>query len=173
MTESMRPLRADQAEPTSFVPFRHILVPTDFSEPAAIALDTAVSLQSKYDARLTLLHVYEFPFYAYSGFDPTLDLVTPARVAAESLLREALAGLKKRVPTAGSIFALGTAWQEIMRVIEEQDVDLVVMGTHGRRGVDRALLGSVANKTVQLSPVPVLVVPAPHEPTRAEPKKRA
>ncbi len=141
--------------------FKHILVPTDFGESSRRALDVAVELSQKLDASLTLLHTYEIPTYDNSGMVfATVDLLTQVEESAQQQLEEALVTLRKRLPDAKGILRNGVPWQQILAAIDETHADLVVMGTHGRRGVAHALLGSVAEKTVRMSPVPVLTIRA-------------
>jgi nucleotide-binding universal stress UspA family protein len=66
--------------------------------------------------------------------------------------------VQQKLPQAKAILRSGVPWREILSAVEDVAADLVVMGTHGRRGVSHALLGSVAEKIVRLSPVPVLTV---------------
>jgi nucleotide-binding universal stress UspA family protein len=142
-------------------PFRHILVPTDFGECAEQALEIAIGLATKLDAKLTLLHVCELPVSAYAMYAQGLYFpMDELEAAAKKALDEASAKLKARIPNAESVLASGTAVEQILNARKDNDVDLIVMGTHGRRGISRVLLGSVAEKTVRLSPVPVLTVPA-------------
>jgi nucleotide-binding universal stress UspA family protein len=75
----------------------------------------------------------------------------------------ALAKAKARQANIESMLVTGETWRRILDVVKDRGVDLVVMGTHGRRGVSRVLLGSVAEKVVRLSPVPVVTVPAEAE----------
>lgn len=139
--------------------FKHILVPTDFGDSSEKALDVAVDLAKKYGAKLTLLHTYEVPVYAYPGMVYTAaDLLTPMQDRAQAECDRALKTLRERVPGAMALLRFGTPAQEIQEAIKETHADLVVMGTHGRRGVNHALIGSVAEKTVRLSPIPVLTV---------------
>ncbi|HEX7668597.1 MAG TPA: universal stress protein [Polyangiaceae bacterium] len=139
--------------------FQHLLVPTDFGEPAGRALTIAVDLATKWGSALTLLHTYEIPGYAYPGaMSVAVDLLTPVRDAAQARLDKELAELRRRLPRADAVLCVGAPGHEIERVIRETRVDLVVMGTHGRHGLDRVLIGSVAEKVVRLSPVPVLTV---------------
>jgi nucleotide-binding universal stress UspA family protein len=139
--------------------FKHILVPTDFGESSEKALDVAVDLAKRYGAELTLLHTYEVPVYAYPGMVYTAaDLLTPMQDRAQAECDRVLKILRERVPSATAILRFGMPSQEIQEAIKETHADLVVMGTHGRRGVNHALIGSVAEKTVRLSPVPVLTV---------------
>jgi nucleotide-binding universal stress UspA family protein len=140
--------------------FNSILVPTDFSAASRHALEIGIELASKFDARLTLAHFWEVPPYPYFGVMGEWDLVTPIGEAAEKQLASALAQAQQRLPRAISICRMGSPWQEILHVIDETQADLIVMGTHGRRGLSHALLGSVAEKVVRTSPVPVLTVQA-------------
>jgi nucleotide-binding universal stress UspA family protein len=99
------------------------------------------------------------PLYAYGGIEfSALDLLTPIRETAQNCLDETLTDVRKTVPEARAILRRGAPWREILSAIEEGKPDLVVMGTHGRRGVERMVLGSVAEKIVRTSPVPVLTV---------------
>jgi nucleotide-binding universal stress UspA family protein len=136
---------------------RHILVPTDFGPAAERALDMAVELAAKLDARITLLHVWSVPAASYTeGLSwPVTDIEREAKAA----LDEALEKLKRRHARSEAVLASGREWDAVLDAIGKRGVDLVVMGTHGRRGLARALLGSVAEKVVRLSPVPVLTVP--------------
>lgn len=139
--------------------FKHILVPTDFGESSSAALELAIDLSKKYGASLTLLHTYELPFYAYPGMVYTpADLLTPIQESARAACDGAIKTLRERVPDAQVVLTFGVPAPEIQKAIEDVHADLVVMGTHGRQGVTHALLGSVAEKTVRLSPVPVLTV---------------
>jgi len=91
------------------------------------------------------------------------EVITRVEDAAVKRLAEALESLRLVLPNAESKLRTGPPWQGIIEAIEELKPDLVVMGTHGRRGFVRAVLGSVAEKLVRLSPVPVLTVHAPSE----------
>jgi nucleotide-binding universal stress UspA family protein len=138
--------------------FKHILVPTDFGKATAGALEIATSLAQGCDAKLTLLHVWEVPIYPYMDFMLNSEVITRVEDAAIKHLAQALEGVRKIVPGAQSMLKTGMPWAGILDAIEELKPDLVVLGTHGRRGVERAVLGSVAEKLVRLSPVPVLTV---------------
>jgi len=139
--------------------FKHVLAPTDFGEPSGRAVKLAVELAQSFNAMLTLLHAYEVPVYTYPQVDSiVVDLITPIEQAAREQLDRELATVQLKIPNAKSILRSGVPWREILSVIDDVHADLVVMGTHGRRGVTHALLGSVAEKVVRLSPVPVLTV---------------
>ncbi len=137
--------------------FDHIVVATDFSDCSRRALDLALEIAAKFDSKLTLVHSWEAPSYAYAGgVYVTVDLVRPIEQAAVALLERETAELKIRMPTAQSMIRNGVAWEEILAAAAQLHADLIVLGTHGRRGLSHALLGSVAEKVVRLATVPVL-----------------
>lgn len=145
---------------TQGVEFRRILVPTDFGEAASRATDVAQDLAKKYGATITLLHVYELPIYPYPEISvlPDVDFVTPIREAAQKELSKAFAAVQQSGCEARAQLACGVAWSEILWEAEQQSAELIVMGTHGRKGVMHAILGSVAEKIVRMANVPVLTV---------------
>ena len=139
--------------------FTHILVATDFGEPADRALEFAIAIASKFDAKLTVFHANGVPAFAYAFYAeglswPTAEITKEATRELEVFLRKA----KERYPKAEAAVVAGEPWQAILEAARERRADLIVMGTHGRRGISRVLLGSVAEKVVRLSPVPVLTI---------------
>ena len=148
---------------TAMTPFKHILVPTDFQASSAHALELAISLASALDAELTLLHVWEVPTSMYSGLVlNTIPLIESIERAAAEHLDEALRNLRRSVPRAKSTLHMGAPWREIIDAAAAKNADLIVMGTHGRQGLSHAVLGSVAEKVVRHSTIPVLTA---HRPT--------
>jgi nucleotide-binding universal stress UspA family protein len=144
--------------------WRHVLVPTDFGEASSNAVELAILLASRFEAELTVLHVCELSVYPYAE-----PILTPANLAAiqeaaATRLAVALEEVKRRVPRAKSRLQLGRPADEILAAIAALKPDLVVMGTHGRRGVSHLLFGSVADKVVRHSPVPVLTTRGTREP---------
>jgi nucleotide-binding universal stress UspA family protein len=143
----------------------HILVPHDFGEAGEPVLVYALMVAEKFGARVTLVHAYERPVYGYpESLVEDFDFETKIDTAA----RKALEGVAARICSSGvTIAALlrrGTPWVEILATAEQTKADLIVMGTHGRHGVARALLGSVAEKVVRAAPCPVLTVHVSHPP---------
>lgn len=134
-------------------PFQHVLVPTDFSASATYALDLAESLVEP-EGRITLLHMLEVA-------GPYPGRVSESDVAyldhrAGTALRE-LAATKKNARVAG-VWRVGWPGVQILAALDEdRSIDLVAMGSHGRTGIKRALIGSVAEKTVRYAHCPVLV----------------
>jgi universal stress protein A len=126
---------------------RQILFPTDYSEISRIAGRTAAQLARHFDARLHVIHVVP------SVTDP----------GPREALSTAIADLASQVDVITAIVN-GRPAREIVDYATQHDIDLVVMGTHGRTGVSRALLGSVAEAVVRRAPCPVLTVPAASAP---------
>ncbi len=142
--------------------FKSIVVPTDFSHCAERAVELGVRLARENDATLTLVHTWEVPVYAYSAMPlPPLDMWTPIESAARAQLDTVTAEVKKQIPAVRSILRRGFAPEQILEAAAEAKADLIVMGTHGRHGLPRVLLGSVAERVVRTAPIPVLTVHTP------------
>ncbi|HEY0469676.1 MAG TPA: universal stress protein [Polyangiaceae bacterium] len=141
------------------MPFERILVATDFSESSQQALEHALRIAEQFGSELTLVHSWEAPNYSYAaGLYVPVDMIGPIERAAAARLEEAMTELKLRFPAAKSLLRSGIAWEEVLSAATLTKADLIVMGTHGRRGLERALLGSVAEKVVRMAQVPVLTV---------------
>lgn len=139
--------------------FKHILVPTDFSPSSAAAVALAIELATQLDAELTLVHAWDLPVYPYMELMLNAAEVTDSvEKAAAECLEKRLTEVRARLPRAKSLLKMGQPWQQIVAALDESKADLLVMGTHGRRGFAHAIMGSVAEKLVRLSPVPVLTV---------------
>jgi nucleotide-binding universal stress UspA family protein len=143
--------------------FRTILVPTDFSDPSARALDMALDIVAP-GGRLLLVHVVDdVPLtYGYVGVAST-PAELKARVDAEA--KRELEAFGPAEPPAGAAVGRrvlhGTPWMAIVEEARTTGADLIVMGTHGRTGLKHVLIGSVAERVVRKAGCPVLVVP-PH-----------
>ena len=144
--------------------FRQILVAVDGSATSQRALDEAVKLAKTVSARLRLIHVMDELAWV-NGFEPARayfdDVLPRMRRAGEELLARAMAQALAAGVQAESELVIGSAERICDQVAAEArrwPADLVVVGTHGRRGTDRLLLGSDAEQIVRHSPVPVLLV---------------
>lgn len=139
-----------------------ILCPVDFSPPSDHAADYAVELAQQLGASVTFLHAWEIPVYAVPEGALTFGVDVMTRV--EEAMQSQLAALVKRYVGRGvELFQRvhqGLPALEVVRLVDQAKIDLVVMGTHGRTGLSHVLLGSVAEKVVRTSPVPVLTVPS-------------
>lgn len=138
--------------------FRHILVATDFGEPAGQALELAIDIASKLESKITLIHVYAIPVvdYAHGFYWPVDDLERASR----KMLDEKVEAAKQRYPRIEGLLAFGEAWSHVLEAAKTRKVDAIFVGTHGRRWLSKMFLGSVADKLVRLSPIPVVVVPS-------------
>ncbi|MGD0674550.1 MAG: universal stress protein [Polyangiaceae bacterium] len=152
---------------------RHILVPHDFSETAEHALAYALVLSEKLGARVSVLHAYEVPASAYpDAFVASFDFTSEIEQAAATALEEVKArALREQGQKVEIMLRRGVPWVEIDAAAAESKADLIVIGTHGRRGVARALLGSVAEKVVRTAPCPVLTVHGPEPKHETAPSK--
>ena len=144
--------------------YKRILVPIDGGETSGRALRDAVAIAKQGRAKLKLLHVVE-EYAAFSAPEIAVD-VGPVLDAIVSAGRKTLARADRRVRALGlkPETALvdnvgGRVADEIVWQAKRWRADLIVMGTHGRRGLQRAMLGSDAELVMRYSPVPVLVVP--------------
>lgn len=143
-------------------PPKKILVPTDHSDAAESALDYAIAFAKSVGAEVTVLHAYDIPLAAFPEGIPvdTADLVTALVNAARESLAACVTKRKDCGVKVTPILKPGDARDVIHEVAAEIGADLIVMGTHGRRGIARALLGSVAENVVRMADRPVLTVRA-------------
>jgi nucleotide-binding universal stress UspA family protein len=141
---------------------KNILVPTDLSDGAEEALDYACELARKFGAKIHLLNVIGIPALGV----PELGIALTSTVM-DSIVRDNRSALERLVeskrgqaPFGDLLLRTGDARDVINHTATELGADLIVMGTHGRRGVARALLGSVTETVVRTAPCPVLTVRA-------------
>jgi nucleotide-binding universal stress UspA family protein len=139
-----------------------ILVPLDDSPMAMTALEHAC--EEYPDARIIALHVIDYVAAGYTTPDGAVapsyweDWYDAAEAAAETLFGEAREVADRHGVALESETTVGPPARSIVEFTEGHDIDLVIMGSHGRKGVSRFLLGSVAEMVVRRSPVPVMVV---------------
>lgn len=142
---------------------KRVLVPVDFSKSALKALDYALGVAKAFKAEVVVLHVVE-PVY-YSAPDLTGGAETMAALMDEQrrLGRQQLLRLEQHYAKAGTrlrgVLQTGTAYRAIGDAAQALKADLIVMGTHGRGGFDRLVLGSVTEKVLRKATGPVLTVP--------------
>ena len=148
-----------------------ILVPVDLIDVAAPALLTAQDLAKRLQAELVLVHVYTVPEYTYSGM--TASTLVNWGSEVRNAATEALDNFAQAVGIARALLREGDPASEIVKTIEEEKPMLVVMGTHGRQGLQRLLLGSVAERVIRRSPVPVVTVRMEHPQTDDRTKAKA
>lgn len=142
-------------------PFKKILVPVDFSLDAAEAIAYAADLSRRYEAQTMLVHVFQPVRYAlpdgYILYSPKLlsEMMAEFQKQLDAAKEEAK---KAGAVSVGTTLLEGVAFEEILGLAKNGSYDLIVMGTHGRTGLRRALLGSVAEHVVREAPCPVLTV---------------
>ena len=145
-------------------PFKKILVPSDFSAHSQEALRAAADLSARYEATVTIVHAYEPVAYplpeGYVVFTATqlADMQTQFEKQLATAKRDALDAGARQVETKQ---LMGNPAHEVVEYAKQHGFDVIVMGTHGRRGIKHALLGSVAERVLRIAPCPVLIVKAP------------
>lgn len=138
-----------------------ILFATDFSEGSAVALPYAVDMAKQYGAKLYLVHVVYDITKATGWYVPHVaigeiydEIEKSARTEIEKLRVEEMKGLKD----IEHVVLKGTPYEEIISFAEGNEIDLIVLGTHGRKGIDRVLFGSTAEQILRNASCPVLSV---------------
>ena len=145
------------------ITLQKILVPTDFSDLSQQALEFALSLADRFRAKLYLIHVWELPMTG-SLLPPEPypeSVMTEEQTAGERHLTKIANELKASGFDVEPVFVFGKPYMEIVKAAADLDVDLIVLGSHGRSGISHLLLGSVAEKVVRLAPCPVFTVKPP------------
>jgi len=139
--------------------FRHILCATDFSDAAEAAWAAACELGRTLSGELLLVHVFtEFPVYPEVAVIEVQRVWDEQRAWVERALAERVGAAARRGLTARSLIKTGMAAEGIVDAAAESHADLIVIGTHGRTGLTRLVVGSVAERVVRLAPCAVLTI---------------
>ena len=140
-----------------------ILAPIDFSETAAAALKYALALADAFQARVHLLHVVEDPVERHWAAEIAMlvssNFETEARQRSDAELAQLLTRAEREQYGAVLVTEIGSPFANIVKYARREDIDLIVMGTHGRGRVAHMLIGSVAENVVRKAPCPVLTIP--------------
>ncbi len=151
------------------LPFKRILCPTDFSEPAQEGFKGAIELTQHFSAHLLLVHVVPpvpVPYQPIGSPAPVFDVTSYLQELVKASKDSLQAYAEKNVPEGMPVtitVAAGDPAYEILRLAKELEADVIVTATHGHGGWRRFLFGSVAEKVVRMAERPVLVVHAPPE----------
>ena len=146
--------------------FTKIVAATDFSEDSKLALSFAEELARKFSADLVVLHVDQplAPVMMTPELGPAMDVGAMGRIAEEQrlLAQRELDKIAGRLRDSGlkvkSMLKVGSPFLEILHTAQNEGADLIVLGTHGRRGMDRLVLGSVAEGVARAATAPVMLV---------------
>lgn len=140
--------------------FNRILIPTDGSKEVMPAIETAFNIAEKYDALLHVLYVVEPPSIASEGdrFAGLDNLIEKLEQNGHRVTEAVAVRAKESNIEVKTAVQQGTPRDEILMYAPDHDIDLIVIGTHGRTGIKRTLLGSVTEAVVRHSDIPVLTV---------------
>jgi len=143
------------------VEIKKILFPIDFTENSAQILPYVLSVSEKYDSTIYLIHVMQ-DLLKWAGFYvPHLSMEKSQKEAlqsAEKFMNKVCEDQLQSCPMFQRKIVSGDPAVEILKTIESENIDLVIMGTHGRKGLEHSIFGSVAENVVKKSPVPVLTI---------------
>ena len=160
--ESETPVLVVRPESTVHFPFRRVLVPTDGSDVAQSALETGIEVAREYGATLELLHVVDTASLG-PEIGSYVDIDRLEERAEDHLADDVETAKAAGLTDVEHAVEYGTPNEEIEEYVTVNDIDLVVMGTHGLTGLDRYLLGSTTEKALRTAPAPVLTVHGPDE----------
>lgn len=139
---------------------RRLLVATDFSAPSNHAFDLALDLAAGWGSELVVLHVIE-PLALPEDFRAASTVAEQLERSAREAVSRAEAGARSRGIRCRGLVRSGTAASVIVDTAKRLRIGLIVLGTHGRGGISRFFMGSVAERVVRSAPCPALTVPPP------------
>jgi nucleotide-binding universal stress UspA family protein len=147
-------------------PFNKILIAVDFSDNSNYAFDYALTLAKQFDAELTVMHVINEPIDLRGFYVPHIsfeqlekEIKAGAAGMMEKFCQEKMGDFRNYL----ACIVNGIPYEEIIRKAKENDASLIVLGTHGRTGLDHIIFGSTAERVVRSSPCPVLSIRLPAE----------
>lgn len=144
---------------------RSILAPVDFGAGSDHSLEVALDLAKLTGASVHILHVYQIPVYGFpdGAFLAGPEIATRLSEAAQKGLDNVVQRVAARGVKVEGQLRQGNPPDEIVNAAQELGCDAIVLGTHGRKGIAHALMGSVAERVVRTSPIPVLTIRTPAE----------
>jgi len=158
---AVRSLRFPDVQKEVDMVFKTILFATDFSEGSDFAFKAALSMAGKYDSKLIVIHVINEPVDLRGFYVPHISfdkLEEEIEQGAEKLMEKFCRTHMQDFNNFETYVLPGIPYDEIIKKAESLNTDLIVMGTHGRTGLDHVLFGSTAEKVVRKSPIPVMTI---------------
>jgi len=140
------------------VPLKNILVATDFSPASEAALPQAIKIAGQYGSNLYIAHVICAELLHFLPADSTTTIIEDARRLARQDMESYLGAASQKGVPCQPLIGEGVIWDVLRDMIRENRIDLIVVGTRGRRGIGKLLLGSVTEEVFRLAPCPVLTV---------------
>ncbi|MCG3116971.1 MAG: universal stress protein [Candidatus Manganitrophus sp. SA1] len=145
------------------IKLEHLLVATDFSACSKEALDHAIQLALRMNGRMTLLHIFESPFFypaetSLGSYPEVYQWLQDFKQEELKKLHILTDEIRKKDLPVEPIFKEGVPSVEIIQTAKEVGADLIVMGTHGRKGLSHVVMGSVAERVAREAPCPVFIV---------------
>lgn len=156
--------------------FKHIVATTDLSPESFAAVQYAAHLAEGQGAKLTIVHVPQTTTLLFTDFAPPVDLVSLDKTIEKAGRDTLEAWVRRHLKSKAGVRVVirsGVTHEVVCKVAEESGASLIVMATHGRRGLGHVILGSVTERVLRDAPCPVLVVrpPAPPAKTKAKAAK--
>jgi nucleotide-binding universal stress UspA family protein len=149
----MKPL-----DPKSRFAPKNILLATDFSPVSEAALPHALIIAGHYGSKLYVAHVVCPEFRDLQPSETTATMIQHAREFTEEKLEPLLSAVRQKGISCQPLVGEGAIWDVLLDMIQQNNIDLIVVGTHGRRGLNKVMLGSVAEEVFRMAPCPVLTV---------------
>jgi len=159
----MKPL-----DPKSRFAPKNILLATDFSPASEAALPHAMVIAGQYGSKLYIAHVISPEFRDLQPSETTATMIQQERGSTEQKLEPLLSAVRQKGISCQPLIGEGVIWDVLLDMVQQNDIDLIVVGTHGRRGVSKLLLGSVAEEAFRMAPCPVLTVGPKTSETRSK-----
>ena len=137
---------------------RRVLVATDFSPLSGKALRQAISIARRYHSKFYIVHVVSSWGFSVAGYDAAVEGAKLAQADLEKLVSELIKSGPLKDIDHEIVVAIGDFWEELRRIATTYEVDLIVIGTHGRIGIEKMVMGSVAESVFRYARRPVLTV---------------
>jgi nucleotide-binding universal stress UspA family protein len=145
-------------DPKSRFAPKNILLATDFSPASEAALPHALIIASQYGSKLFVAYVICPEFKDLEPSETTATIIQQARGLTEQKLDNSLCSVRQKGISCQPLIGEGAIWDVLLDMIQQNGIDLIIVGTHGRRGLRKLLLGSVAEEVFRMAPCPVLTV---------------